>query len=468
VLNLIKLYKIKRLVDVLLVSVKVLKEMLVTGINHLTRRDVSLLGKILEDVYVFSKDIPLYYSSKKSFKNDATDTFSNYLKLKRTADNYYQNGDWKIAKSYLTQAQSIKDKYYESKFTSKVRFVGPSITSSLGHMAISLNLRARNNLLYPEFYQDYIVLTGESANDSYLNLWRNHFNLVKVSQFDKSIIEKAFWFFSESVETAPVRDKYLVLGDAHNNLTVNWESTYNTPILELSDEIMSTGRDWIRKYGVRESDWFVTLHVRNNKYDMQGYGRNAEIDDYLPAIKEIINSGGYVVVIGDNLRAKYLPELEGLINYSGMKFRSSILDTYFLAENEFLISTTSGPMNVPITFGKRILATNAPDLGKFVYYPGSIVIPKLVTKNGIVLSFKEMLDSKAGWSDSYIGPDFCWRDNSEDEIKEAVREMISNVNDYSTNKTKNDKKFDSIFCEYSEGPSTTISSYFLNKWHKLL
>lgn len=463
-----RLYKIKRLLFVLLVSVKVLKEMFVMSINYFTRGNVSLLGKILEDVYVFSKEIPLYYSSGKSLKNDASDTFSNYLKLKKIADNYYQNGDWKIAKSYLIQSQSIKNKYYESMFTSKVRFVGPSITSSLGHMAISLNLRAKNNLLYPEFYQDYIVLTGESANDSYLNLWRSHFNLVKVSQFDKSIIDKAFWFFSESVETAPVRDKYLVLGDAHNNLTINWESTFNTPILELNDEIMSTGRDWISKYGVHEKDWFITLHVRDNKYDRQGYGRNARIDDYLPAIKEIINSGGYVVVIGDNLRAKYLPELEGLINYSGMKFRSSILDTYFLAENEFLISTTSGPMNVPITFGKRILATNAPDIGKFVYYPGSIVIPKLVTKNGIVLSFKEMLESKAGWSDSYIGPDFCWRDNSEDEIKEAVREMISNDNAYSTNKINNDKKFASIFCEYSEGPSTTISSYFLNKWHKLL
>jgi len=439
-----------------------------TGISYFTRMDLSLLEKILEDVLVFSKEIHLYYFSKKSFKNDATDTFSNYLKLKKTADNYYQSGDWQIAKSYLSQAQSFKNKYYESNFTSKVRFVGPSITCSLGHMAISLNLRAKNNLLFPEFYQNYIVLTGESANDSYLNLWRKHFNLVKVSQFDKSIIDKAFWFFSESVESAPVRDKYLDLRDAHNNLTVNWESAYNTPILELNDEIMSIGRDWISKYGVREKDWFVTLHVRNNRYDRQGYGRNAEIHDYLPAIKEIINSGGYVVVIGDNLRAKYLPKLEGLINYSSMKFRSSALDTYFLAENEFLISTTSGPMNVPITFGKRILATNAPDMGKFVYYPGSIMIPKLVTKNGVVLSFKEMLDSKAGWSDSYIGPEFCWRDNSEDEIKEAVREMISNDSNYSTNKLKNDKKFDSIFLEYSESPSTTISSYFLNKWHKLL
>jgi putative glycosyltransferase (TIGR04372 family) len=468
VFQLIRLYKIKRLVITFLVSIKVFKEMLVTGVNYFIRRDISLLGKILDDVYLFCKEIPLYYVSKKSFKNEATDTFSNYLETKRIADDYYQNGEWEKAKSYLIQAQNTKSKYYESEFKSHVRFIGPSITSSLGHMAISLNLRAKNNLLHPEFYQDYVILAGDTANDSYLSLWRNHFNLVKVSQFDKSIIEKAFWLLSESVETAPVRHEYLVLGDAHNNLTVNWESTNNGPILELNDEIMSTGRNWISKYGVREKDWFVTLHVRNNKYDRQGYGRNAEIDNYLPAIKEVIDSGGFVVVIGDNSKAKYLPELEGLINYSSMKFRSSILDTYFLAENEFLIATTSGPMNVPITFGKRILATNAPDIGKFVYYPGSIMIPKLVTKDGNVLSFKEMLNSKAGWSDSYIGPNLCWRDNSEDEIKEAVREMISADKEYFTNEINNVQKFNSIFHEYSDGPSTTISRYFLNKWQKLL
>jgi putative glycosyltransferase (TIGR04372 family) len=453
---------------IFLAYLKLVRDIFVMVIKCSIHKDVSLLEKFFREINLFFNELPLYYSSQRSFKNVSTSTFSNYLKIKRVADRNYQNGDWQRAKSELLNAQSIKKDIYDSEFKSKVRFIGPSITSSLGHMAISLNLRAKNNLLYPQFAQDYLILTGNSANDSYLSLWKKHFNLVSVSQFDKSVIDKALWSFSESVETAPVCNEYLVLGEAHNILTVNWESTNNNPILELNDEIMSTGRYWTNKYGINEKDWFVTLHVRNNKYDKEGYGRNAKIGSYMPAIKEIINAGGFVIVIGDNSSAGDLPKIEGLIDYSGMNSKNSILDTYFLAQNEFLIATTSGPINVPITFGKRILATNAPDIGKFVYYPGSIMIPKLATKNGVVLSFDEMLNSKVGWSDSYIGPDFCWRDNSEDEIKEGVIEMMLANKDFFRNKTDIAKKFDSILHEFSPYPSTSISRYFLNKWQNLL
>lgn len=431
---------------------------------------IILFSPFLTDLRSYIKDVHFYYTIPKYLNSQSKRYFKKLANIYKQSNVSYQNGDWQATKVLLLDAEKLKQNYLaDSGFNSKVRLIGPEITSSLGHMAISLSLRAQNNILFPEFSCDYVVLSGNSANDAYLNLWRKYFNFIETSKFESRIIGQSLWKISESPQTAPVGKTHLPLNDAFNALTDTWKRNHHPPLLDLNDEILSVGEEWSKKYGISGSDWFVTLHVRNSMQNRSGYGRNADIMTYLPAIKEVINFGGFVVVIGDNNQSKELPKINGLINYSCTNSKNAILDTYFLALNKFLIATTSGPLNVPITFGKPVLATNAPDLGKFVYYPGSLMIPKLViNKKGKVLSYNEMLSSKTGWTDSYINPDFSWRDNSPDEIKHAVREMLLFGDKYLQDRNTEVSLYKSILIDHSANPSTEISRYFLNKWKFLL
>lgn len=431
---------------------------------------IILSSPFLIDLKFYIRHMHFYYTVPKYPSFESRKYYKKIAHIYEQSNVSYQNGDWETTKAFLLEAEEIKQNFLiDSGFDSKIRLIDQEITSSLGHMAISLSLRAQNNILYPECSLDYVVLSGSSVNEAYLSLWRKYFNFIETSKFEGRVIGRSLWKISESAQTAPVGKTYLPLNDAFNALTVAWENNHHSPLLNLNDEISYAGEEWSKKNGIGDFDWFVTLHVRNSIQNLRGYGRNANIMSYVPAIKEIINSGGFVIVIGDNKQSKELPRINGLIDYSSTSSKNAKLDTYFLARNRFLIATTSGPLNVPITFGKPILATNAPDLGKFVYYPGSLMVPKLaVNKQGEVLSYNEMLSSKVGWTDSYVNPDFFWRDNSEDEIKYAVREMLQIDDKYLQDSNTEVSLYKSILKNHSANPSTEMSRYFLNKWKSLL
>ena len=57
--------------------------------------------------------------------------------------------------------------------------------------------------------------------------------------------------------------------------------------------------------GVPDGAWYVGLHVREGGYHAEDTGdksrhRNAQIEDYFPAIKAVTDRGGYVIRLGDS------------------------------------------------------------------------------------------------------------------------------------------------------------------------
>ena len=88
-----------------------------------------------------------------------------------------------------------------------------------------------------------------------------------------------------------------------------WEEAKRAPLLTLSEAELSKGRACLRELGVPDSAWFVCLHVRESGFKQeQGYNAvegvlNAEIGTYAPAIRAVIERGGWVIRIGDPIGA---------------------------------------------------------------------------------------------------------------------------------------------------------------------
>jgi putative glycosyltransferase (TIGR04372 family) len=85
--------------------------------------------------------------------------------------------------------------------------------------------------------------------------------------------------------------------------------------------------------------------------------RNAQIEDYFPAIKAITDRGGYVIRLGDS-SMRPLPEMPRVLDYALSAQKSPQTDIFFCATCCFIIGTTSGLTTAALSFGTPMLLVN--------------------------------------------------------------------------------------------------------------
>jgi len=370
------------------------------------------------------------FTNQKLETNEYIESYYRRSKLWGRANALYQSGQWADASQFLLSAATVQDNVLLEigLENNLIRFIGSEITSSIGHMAIALGLRARLDQIEGSPNR-FLILAGKSANDNYLQLWKKHFPIIKLPSSQVRKIEIGLWPFFENVQTVKTREGQKDLITAHNFYARKATNTKSVPLLEIPFELEEKGEKLLKSWGWGDDDWFVTLHVRENRIQGSNYGRNASPKNYELAVKRIIECGGKVVRIGD-AGSTPLRAVNGFVDLTRIKNRESWLDVYLLAKCKFHLGTTSGPLIVPQTFGKPVLATNAPDIGKFVYLQDALVIPKRVkTRSGRIINFSEQLRSEAATSDGYINRSplngFEWVENSPEEIEAAVIEILN-------------------------------------------
>lgn len=197
------------------------------------------------------------------------------------------------------------------------------------------------------------------------------------------------------------------------------ENVYDYAISKLRNE-----------YGLPLDAWYVGLHVRD---DGSGPGRrNQPIESYLPAIKEVVARGGWVLRIGDaNMRA--LPPTKNVIDLVALKEFSKEIHSFVLATSKAFIGTQSGPSSVPPLFGVATLVTNSTSIGRNTLPagPGSIYLPKTlhpIDRSGETLSFRDQLATPDAFGELSLRElaslGFRLKNNSSSAILEAVRELL--------------------------------------------
>ena len=355
-------------------------------------------------------------------------------------------------------------------------FIGNDITASIGHIAKCLALRRKIYDVHPEFQHKFFITSSHSANDNYLKYWEKDFPKFEISREVNSIVEREFWPFFERVSSVKTPHGVKPLFEAHDKYTRAREVLNLPPMLKLSDADVERGYEYLSRFRIHQNGngKFVTIHVRNSfgfsgrKYVSTSEGRNADIKSYVEAIKFLISKGYFVVRIGEGEPIN-LGKSCFFLDYSQEKIQSKFLNTFFLAECEFMIGTNSGPICVPPTFGKRVLMTNAPSIGRTAYFPNSLMIPKLVTRDGKrIISLNEMHTTSAMWVESSFPKsqreNLTWRDNSSDEILDAVMEIERSPNLLSSAKSRD---FERKIREMGSVATANIGEAFLNKWEDI-
>jgi putative glycosyltransferase (TIGR04372 family) len=215
-----------------------------------------------------------------------------------------------------------------------------------------------------------------------------------------------------------------------------WKASGRGPLLSLGDEERVRFRLMMEQaFGLPRDAWFVLLHVRESGYKQQwetnhAYTRNADISTYDAAVEHIVARGGWVVRGGDP-SMRPIPPRANVIDYATSPLRSAEIDIQLCAECRFFLGTNSGFSLVPPLFGRRCALTNWSPLGTPNWYPDDLFIPKLVRRrsDGQLLTFAEMYDSVAGWSQfqrDFVG-EFEKIDNTPEDLLDLTQEMLATL-----------------------------------------
>ncbi len=181
---------------------------------------------------------------------------------------------------------------------------------------------------------------------------------------------------------------------------------------------------------------FVALHVRESGFydDMERISRNADINDYKPAIKYMISQGYAVVRLGNEKMGnidKLIEECGPLLfDYAHSDIRSEMMDCFLMSQCAFFIGMASGPASLPVVFG-----ANSCNINWWNAYTG----PNFI--EGDLTSFKKFRykeNNKLVPFDALFRPPFSlnptigilaehgayYVNNTEQEILDTVKEFI--------------------------------------------
>jgi putative glycosyltransferase (TIGR04372 family) len=174
------------------------------------------------------------------------------------------------------------------------------------------------------------------------------------------------------------------------------------------------------------------LHVREPGYlphlSYHSF-RDADIFNYIPAIKYLTDLGYYVVRIGDK-SMKRLPDLsEKFIDGPFCSAHCDFFDPYFISESEFYLGMFSGPINIAQAFGVPTLVVNGQISHASCVYKNGLLVPKQIYSEKLKrnLTYSEILNGPI--CDFYYAGDFQKNgliqvECTPDEITASCREMI--------------------------------------------
>jgi putative glycosyltransferase (TIGR04372 family) len=326
----------------------------------------------------------------------------------------------------------------------KIRFLQTrsGTVKSIGHLISEPEFFIKTGILgwHPQYKAVALLPKDKVINQCGLNYWRRFITVITNKKLIKRLqpIAKELEFNSFWITLPGGRALYFWDGLVAAQKT--WEDQGRGPLLTLQPQHRAMGREVLTKLGVPPEAWFVALHVRDESRGMFGRRdydtrhtshRDAALDTYELAVREIARRGGWVVRMGD-ISMRPMKPMPNAIDYVFTPYRSDWMDIYLVADSKFLLATASGPNCIPSNFGVPMLLTNASPANAFGLSGKDIYMPKLMRwrSTGQALTLSESIGPPFNcllntFTFDDLGVDLV--NNTPEELRDATVEMLDRV-----------------------------------------
>ena len=212
------------------------------------------------------------------------------------------------------------------------------------------------------------------------------------------------------------------------------------PHLEFLTEEIDQAKQDLSRMNIGPEDKYVLVLNRGQRYlnemfpNQKWYWpnhewRNVSINDYKPAMKEIVSKGYYVIRVGHLVSDLMNIDNPKIIEYDHDGFRTDLLDIYLGANCRYLLTSDSGYQAVAWIFRRPVLNISCVSIEYLLHYlPSwlSIFSKYWLKPEKRFMKIPEIIKSGAGGLKS--GQEYeKWGieviKNTPDEILEAVNEM---------------------------------------------
>lgn len=387
----------------------------------------------------------------------------------------YFRGRYNEMVSEYRRGSFIQDREAELKGLSDlgIRILNHSWSGPMGHIALlDQVVKARELGWLTDERRIVIANQHETANLTYLRYWEEYFPILFMDNLASEELRKALWPIYEHPQMFRFHDGPIDYWKAFTSVDEEWNRQLRAPLLELSDSDRARSEPIIRAWGIPTGSWFVCFHIREGSHRRRGT-ENSDPHTYLNAMKEIVHQGGFAIRMG-NPAMTPLPKIDGVIDYAHAEQRADWLDVALWAQCKFFVGTNSGPLCVPASFGVPTLSTNVPHIGLVPSLRNSIFVPKLcaIDNGKEFLPVSQMLERPVAWTSAVQPVEEGIRliDNSQDELKLAVTEMLEIVHASESSYIRNADQllFDQIRDSAGGIGSMPIARSFLKVHQELL
>jgi putative glycosyltransferase (TIGR04372 family) len=291
-------------------------------------------------------------------------------------------GDDRLAAKWLQKAEFYYRKTAVVTTAERTRYLLADYISVLGHTCL-LDYYFKGKQLGLMEVSPTCVLAPESsvANASLLDYFLPYLRWVK----DKEEI-KALHVIAQQQRDCKgftvFKDRSRDFWESWAYVQTEWEKQGRLPLIKLNPAHAEKGWQCLQEnFGLTSGDWFVCLHVREPGFhgDHQGLyqtTRNASIETYRAAVKEVVGRGGKVIRMGDASMQPFVEE--GCFDYARSGLKSDWMDVFLGAACRVFVGTESGLGHLPPLFGVPCALTNWNTYGVRSAYGADRYIPKLI------------------------------------------------------------------------------------------
>lgn len=214
-----------------------------------------------------------------------------------------------------------------------------------------------------------------------------------------------------------------------------------SPNLGFSEKELRQGQEELLRLGVPHNNPYICFHARDAAYlntyqpqinwDYHSY-RNADINNYIPAIEQLVNKGYYAIRMGRFVAKELKTAHPRIIDYAG-KGGSDFLDVYLSAHCRFFLAGSDGLAEVPTAFRRPVVWIDfVPFSAVYLVTKGQLFIPKKLwsLREKRMLTFDEMLNMKVATysrTEDFQKAGIEIINNTPEEIMDVAMEMEERI-----------------------------------------
>ncbi len=296
------------------------------------------------------------------------------------------------------------------------------------------------------------------ANKQLGKMWKRHLHI-----WPKWLLEPLF-FMNRSLAGGAIHEVENSESDFQYGRDTKSLMANSPAHLSFTPDEEARGKAGLTKLGILGDAEFVCLIVRDSaylnavlpnpeKWNYHSY-RDSDIQSYVMAADALAERGFYVLRMGEVVNTAMKANNPKVIDYATTGFRTDFMDIYLGAKCAFCITVGTGYDAVPMIFRRPMVFVNAAPMGLVsTFIKDSVYLPKKhwLTSEKRLLTVSEIFDRNVGfcvYSNEYQREGVELVDNSPEEIKDAVFELLERIKKEWVKMTVDDdlqKKFWEIF-----------------------